>query len=98
LRSHIDAFIEDYNEHAKPFAWDQIRGPSRLSDFRMFAYSAFRHAPTLGEAKAKFRENWTRPKQAAEMKQDDIEIFANYCVFMRSIYLHACELFETSRR
>ena len=21
LRSHIDAFIEDYNEHAKPFAW-----------------------------------------------------------------------------
>jgi hypothetical protein len=22
----------------------------------------------------------------------------NYCVFMRSIYLHACELFETSRR
>jgi HEPN superfamily AbiU2-like protein len=30
------------------------------------------------------------------MKQDDIEIFANYCVFMRSIYLHACELFETS--
>ena len=29
------------------------------------------------------------------MKQD-IEIFANYCVFMRSIYLHTCELFETS--
>ena len=26
----------------------------------------------------------------------DIEIFANYCVFMRSIYLHARELFETS--
>ena len=21
LRSHIDAFIDDYNEHAKPFAW-----------------------------------------------------------------------------
>ena len=21
LRSHIDAFIEEYNEHAKPFAW-----------------------------------------------------------------------------
>ena len=21
LRSHIDAFIGDYNEHAKPFAW-----------------------------------------------------------------------------
>jgi len=29
------------------------------------------------------------------MKQD-IEIFANYCVFMRSIYLHTRELFETS--
>src|SRR5215472_6041638 len=27
---------------------------------------------------------------------EDIEIFANYCVFMRSIYLHARELFETS--
>src|SRR5262249_36127618 len=35
LRSHIDAFIEDYNEHAKPFAWTKsevhqkrlIRGP-----------------------------------------------------------------------
>ena len=26
----------------------------------------------------------------------DIEIFANYCVFIRSIYLHARELFETS--
>lgn len=26
----------------------------------------------------------------------DIEIFANYCVFMRSIYLHARGLFETS--
>jgi hypothetical protein len=26
----------------------------------------------------------------------DIEIFANYCVFVRSIYLHARELFETS--
>ena len=26
----------------------------------------------------------------------DIEIFANYCVFMRSIYLHTRELFETS--
>jgi len=26
----------------------------------------------------------------------DIEIFANHCVFMRSIYLHARELFETS--
>jgi hypothetical protein len=26
----------------------------------------------------------------------DIEIFANYCVFMRSIHLHARELFETS--
>jgi AbiU2 len=26
----------------------------------------------------------------------DIEIFANYCVFMRSIFLHARELFETS--
>ena len=26
----------------------------------------------------------------------DIEIFANHCVFMRSIYLHTCELFETS--
>jgi AbiU2 len=25
----------------------------------------------------------------------DIEIFANHCVFMRSIYLHARELFET---
>src|SRR5215468_6869224 len=21
LRSHIDAFVENYNEHAKPFAW-----------------------------------------------------------------------------
>src|SRR5262245_23367387 len=27
---------------------------------------------------------------------EDIEIFANYCVFMRSIYLHTRELFETS--
>ena len=27
---------------------------------------------------------------------EDIEIFANYCVFTRSIYLHARELFETS--
>jgi AbiU2 len=27
---------------------------------------------------------------------EDIEIFANYCVFMRSIYLHARELFENS--
>jgi hypothetical protein len=27
---------------------------------------------------------------------EDIEIFANYCVFMRSIYLHARELFETT--
>ena len=27
---------------------------------------------------------------------EDIEIFANYCVFVRSIYLHARELFETS--
>ena len=36
-----------------------------------------------------------RVKQAAEMTQD-IEIFANYCVFMRSIYLHTRELFETS--
>jgi HEPN superfamily AbiU2-like protein len=33
--------------------------------------------------------------ERAEMTQD-IEIFANYCVFMRSIYLHARELFETS--
>jgi hypothetical protein len=27
---------------------------------------------------------------------EDIETFANYCVFMRSIYLHTRELFETS--
>ena len=27
---------------------------------------------------------------------EDIEIFANYCVFMRSIYLHARGLFENS--
>jgi AbiU2 len=27
---------------------------------------------------------------------EDIEIFANYCVFTRSIYLHARDLFETS--
>jgi hypothetical protein len=36
-----------------------------------------------------------KPKQAAEMTED-IEIFASYCVFMRSIYLHTRELFETS--
>jgi hypothetical protein len=41
------------------------------------------------------RENWTKTKSVAEMTQD-IEIFANHCVFMRSIYLHARELFETS--
>jgi hypothetical protein len=31
-----------------------------------------------------------------EAMTQDIEIFANYCVFMRSIYLHTRELFETS--
>src|SRR5262249_59306473 len=51
---------------------------------------------TLGEAKGQVSREWDKgQKQAAEMTQD-IEIFANYCVFMRSIYLHARELFETS--
>jgi hypothetical protein len=36
LREHIDAFIETYNQHAKPFVWTKARGPSKThqSPFR----------------------------------------------------------------